>query len=303
MKLSKKVIAAVAAIFAVSMFAACSSEESGADDLSAAALLAANGNKNNMDMTLEGPATDGHYARFFKQLGTSENVMGFSTKVTVKEYGAGSVLGVVFNMNKYENSISRSSEKFYDLGLMGIKPETKGYYCERYYAVASDTETTGDTEAPTLGEYEDLDGKTHGQAYKETLAGDYYTTNEDGSYYFYITAAQDTKGIYNVFISKFDPTDYAAVVAAIEGKNEAQIAALYKQLGTFDTNGKTLGKIEGGTELPKTSDGYAKGGIGFYGMAPYNSKISVNFQTGKKVTYDAAGNAKWSKFFDEAVEE
>ena len=264
MKMVKKILLGLVATAAVLALASC---KMGAGEGET------EGNKWDLTMTVDAtesaktPLEEGKtYRRFWKQFSTSEKVAEITTTITIdmaeQVYTSGAfVSGLIFDLNK-----NATDDKLVDFNLIGVNPNKKEFYVERYTGISKqDKESLDSSEGslvsalPTPVAAKNLE--TVSWTGKESKKGSFgyaltdkmYSVSDKGVVTCVVTISQTNKK-YSVKLGDVTVAEYDASAST----------------NTWSTK-KDKKDVE-----------YAVGGIACYGNAGKGNKLVVNYTTDKE---------------------
>ncbi|MCH5295876.1 MAG: hypothetical protein J1F14_08280 [Treponema sp.] len=222
--------------------------------------------------------------RYFTQISSGAKNQGIRTEIVINKAnlkntatGRTAVVGLIFDMNEYKGA---DNKDVYDFSLVGINPENKKYYVERYTNVTKKAAADG----------------VYSKAVSQ-LGKSYYLTSPSSNFTKWSAAATETgtpAASLPSLKDKWIVDDGETFTIGVDIKQEEAGTYIVK-LGkiTSDAKGKTT--FEGDTvaeisvdsfgdtyeNWSKDNAGYLQGEIAVYGFAPYGTKIEAQFNTGK----------------------
>lgn len=224
--------------------------------------------------------------RFFQQISSGAKNQGIRTNIVIDtslpqetSYTLGgnkrsTVIGLIFDLNEYEDE---DGNKGFDFTLVGINPTNKEYYVERFTGVTEEAAKNGlyfNTIKQLGNSYYLSSSKWAGPS----ATGGSYSKLPSGSYIEDSTEKTFTVG---VDIKQKDAATYTVQLGKITTDEKGK---------TTFTNGTTVATIGSDSIANYTKWTHAdkndetsplQGEIAVYGFAPYGTKISATFNTGK----------------------
>ena len=251
MKLSKVLLSSAVLVAAMAtMFVGCKADSDGEGDI--------DGSKWNRTMTID--ATDASktpltskYRRYWHEFSSNEACAEITTTITINlddcvlESGKASVVGFAFDYNKNATDKTKT-----DFNLIGINPQTRKFYVERYIGVAKQAEDSLDTDASSLEAVSKTDlevssiKKTNGWC---NLTDDMYTIDETGKI-------------------------ITCVVKISQENKKYSVSLCSVKVAEYDASDSTNTKKISGTD-------YAVGGVLCYGNVGKGVKLVANYKTDK----------------------
>lgn len=240
------------------------------------------GTKYNTKMTVDGTKITTTYRRFIKQLSTSEEVTDIKSTITVDKTKSvltngktgndvrNAVVGLAFDFHTTKDA---SNNKSYDLVLIGVAPNTKKFYIERYENIAADkakgvdqelkeeeTDAGFDSDVGSMGAYVSFTGNVGSMTIGteqvtddwKALPTDSYADTEE-SFEFDIQIKQPTAGTYEIYIGD-------------------------KKVATYE------GEVKCTNAKDKTNNGKCWGGAAVYANTPKDCKVVVKYVQDKNAT-------------------
>ena len=209
------------------------------------------GTKYNTKMTVDGTNITTTYRRFIKQLSTSEKVTDIKSTISVDltkstiTVGEGTekknaVVGLAFD---FHTTKATDGTKTFDFVLIGVAPETKKFYIERYEKISAEKaksikeeamkEDEGDsgfdTSDPSMGaggdpEYVSFSGsfpmkldKYIANDWKDLPEKSYAAT--EATFDIYVQIKQATVGTYDVYLGDTKVATYEGTVKCTDAKD------------------------------------------------------------------------------------
>jgi len=254
MKMVKKILLGFAATAAVLSMAGCKME-SGEGELK--------GSKWDNTMIVDATGLTGNdengkellFRRYWKQFSSSEKVAEITTTITINPADCkfvtdkASVVGLLFDLNK-----SASDDNKVDFCIIGVNPNTQGFYTERYVGISKQKNESLDTNASSLATDDQTTDIGYGQYSRTDLTK--WNTLDTKMY------SVDDNGIIT------------CVVKITQSDMNYSISLGSVKVAEYNASESTYVEKIDGTD-------YAVGGIACYGNAGKGVKLVANYKTEK----------------------
>ena len=251
------------------------------------------------------------YRRFIKKIKANETVTNISTDIVIdtekSDYhtddavkgGGNAVVGLAFD---FHTSTDKSK---YDFILVGFAPETKKFYIERYFDVASvKASTAADAMADDA---EDLG--SIGFDSSDSSMGPYYNFEKDSNGILQITNKKDTD-VPSTYSDWYDlpanalVIDETAKTATVNVEVKQDTAGLYE----IYIGGTKVAEYNGEVKIAddaKKNPGFAQGGVAVYANTPVGKTFDADKKVGsgtKVVVNYKSDKSKTNGLFEEDAE-